>query len=68
MKNEAVSVAKERIAALLSAGYEPFERESGREHYYKNKINYKRCNICGGQSKKHWNGRKEQVGCSGSTT
>ena len=30
----AVPTAKERIMALLSAGYEPFEWETGREHYY----------------------------------
>jgi len=35
MVTKAVPVAKERIAALLSAGYEPFEWEPGREHYYK---------------------------------
>jgi len=32
---KAIPAAKERIAALLSAGYEPFEWEPGREHYYK---------------------------------
>jgi RimJ/RimL family protein N-acetyltransferase len=30
----AVPEAKERIAALSNAGYEPFEWERGREHYY----------------------------------
>ena len=30
----AIPEAKERIAALLSAGYEPFEWERNREHYY----------------------------------
>jgi RimJ/RimL family protein N-acetyltransferase len=31
---KAIPDAKERIAALLSAGYKPFEWEAGREHYY----------------------------------
>jgi len=33
----AVPEAKERIAALLADGYEPFEWERGREHYYAKK-------------------------------
>ena len=32
---QAVPSAKERIAALLSAGYVPFDWEPGREYYYK---------------------------------
>lgn len=34
----AVPSAKERIAALLSAGYQPFEWEPGREYFYLKKV------------------------------